>query len=50
MQFCFTFLPVLGGLGYTVLNELLMKFDAWRKHDDRDGACFMESSLHTKVF
>lgn len=50
VQFCFTFLPVLGGLGYTVLNELLMKFDAWRKHDDRDGACFRWNlSLHTKV-
>ena len=41
----FSFLPILGGLGYTVLNELFTWYQAWAA----DKSTKFRPSLHTRV-
>lgn len=41
----FSFLPILGGLGYTVLNELYSWYQNWA----RDKSTKFRPSLHTRV-
>lgn len=43
--FVFSFLPILGGLGYTVLNELYSWYQEWA----RDKSTSFKPSLHTRV-